>query len=107
MPEHSPCLPIPSLLPALLTKSLLWLFSKETNTNQVSARSVPALPHITGRLSRAGGSSSHSWSRGGRPQQEGAAGLEVPEDKRVEPRRSLSSPEPCKGKETAWGEGCG
>lgn len=91
MPKHSPCLPIPSLLPALLKKLLLWLFSKETNTNRVSAWCVPALPHITGRLSMAGVRRSHIWSREA-TQQEEAAGLEVPEDKRVEPRRSLSSP---------------
>lgn len=101
MPTHSPLLPIPFLLPPLpLKKLLVWLFCKETNTKGVSAWRLPALLHITKRLSTARVGRSHICS-GEAAQWKGAAGLEVPDDRRVEPRRSLSSPATCKRREAA------
>lgn len=105
MPTHSPLLPIPSLLLPHLLKEVpclvvLFCFFKETNTKRVTARRDPTLLHITKKLStaRVGRSHSCSWEAAW---WQGAAGLEVSDDRRVEPRRSLSSPATCKRKEKA------
>lgn len=106
MPTHSPLLPTPSLLLPHLPKEVpclvvLFLFFKETNTKRVTAWRDPTLLHIMKWLSTARVGGSHSCSREDAWWQ-GAAGLEVSDDRRVEPRRSLSSPATCKRKEDAW-----
>jgi len=106
-PHTQLCFPSLPSTPLPPRKLLVWLFYKETNTKRVSAWRVPTLLHITKRLSTARAWRSHICS-GEAAQWERAAGLEVPDDRRVEPRRSLSSPATCKRKEAARGEqwGC-
>lgn len=97
--------PLPSSYPTSQKKFLVWLFCflffKETNTKRVTAWRDPTLLHIMKWLSTARVGGSHSCSREAAWWQ-GAAGLEVSDDRRVEPRRSLSSPATCKRKEDAW-----
>lgn len=106
-PSHP--LPPPQPTPPRPEKSYLsgWLFFfRETDTKRVTAWRVPALPHITRRLSTAREGRSHECS-GDSARRDGAAGLEASEDRRVEPRRSRSSPATCKRKETTRGEELG
>lgn len=95
----------PATPPSSPKQLLLCFFCEETNTKRVSTRCMPTLPHITERLSTAREGRSHICSEEA-AQWEGAAELEVPDARRVEPRRSLSSPATCKRKEAAWGEWC-